>query len=226
MIKHSVSLKNTAFMNRKIKIISIFVLATLLMASCVPVNEAINHNGKRTSQNRNHSSSNRHSSSNKNNSSSSKNNSSSSSSKSDDKANYSDAVYQNSKNYLKKHNTRLTNYCIDWIGTPHVLGGTTKKGVDCSGFVCNVYQDVFNIKLPRRSGDMAKEVNIFSSYNKLKEGDLVFFGKNNINHVGIFLNETNFIHTSTSKGVIVSSLEEKYWKENFHSCGHHPKVKN
>ena len=86
--------------------------------------------------------------------------------------------------------------------------------------------DVYNIELPRRSQDMEKEVNILSSKNKLKEGDLVFFGKNNVNHVGIFLHEDNFIHASTSKGVIVSSLKEKYWKNNFRSCGHHPKIKN
>ena len=135
-------------------------------------------------------------------------------------------VYTTSKDYLKKHPSVLTEYCMSWVGTPHVQGGMSKNGVDCSGFVSNVYKDVYGITLPRRSADMEKEVDLTVKQSQLKEGDLVFFGKNGVNHVGIYLQDNNFIHTSTSKGVIVSSLEEKYWKENYRSCGHHPKVNN
>lgn len=131
-------------------------------------------------------------------------------------------VYANSMKELKSYGSSLTDYCITWVGTPYRSGGTTKKGVDCSGFVGNVYKDVYNINLPRRSVDMQKAVTILSDKNKMKEGDLVFFGKGKVNHVGIFLRNDRFIHASTSKGVIVSSLEEKYWKDKFHSCGHHP----
>ncbi|MBR1774519.1 MAG: C40 family peptidase [Bacteroidales bacterium] len=217
-------------MKRQLKTFLFFAAIVLLMASCMPVNEALQNNSRqRTSQNRtkkptstSSSTSNRKKPSSSNNSSSS----SSSSSSSNNKTNSKDAVYKDSKDYLKKRDTKLSLYCMDWVGTPHVLGGNTKQGVDCSGFVYNVYKDVFDITLPRRSADMENEVKILSNKTKMREGDLVFFGKNGVNHVGIFLNGDNFVHTSTSKGVIVSSLEEKYWKENFRSCGHHPKVNN
>lgn len=134
-------------------------------------------------------------------------------------------VYALSMKELKQYGSNLTDYCISWVGTPYKAGGTTKQGVDCSGFVFNVYNDVYNIKLSRRSSDMAKDVTILSDKKKMKEGDLIFFGKNRINHVGIFIRGDKFIHASSSKGVIVSSLEENYWKTNYHSCGHHPQRK-
>lgn len=133
-------------------------------------------------------------------------------------------IYKRSKVFLNSMNDRLCNYCLSWVGTPHAIGGTTKKGVDCSGFVQNVYKDVYNIMLPRRSGDMEKVVSLIDR-GRLKEGDLLFFGKSNVNHIGIYLKNNMFIHASTSKGVIVSSLEEKYWSQNYRSCGHHQGVK-
>ncbi|MCH3923538.1 MAG: NlpC/P60 family protein [Bacteroidales bacterium] len=138
-------------------------------------------------------------------------------------------VFADSKQYLKEHSTKLTNYCSSWIGTPHVMGGMSKDGVDCSGFVWNVYNDVFNINLPRTSQDMEKAVEIIDNQEDLKEGDLVFFNGgsgNKVNHVGIFINKDKFVHASSSKGVIVSSLNEKYWKNLYRSGGHHPKMKN
>lgn len=135
-------------------------------------------------------------------------------------------IYVQSMQFLKNNASDITDYCVTWVGTPHKMGGMNRDGVDCSGFVCNVYQDVYNVKLPRNSGKMQQECKIYKSITQLKEGDLLFFGKDNVNHVGIFIKKDKFVHASTSKGVIVSSVEEKYWKENFHSCGHHPQVKN
>ncbi|MBR1626949.1 MAG: C40 family peptidase [Bacteroidales bacterium] len=217
-------------MKNCLKIAIAFVIIALLAASCMPVNEALKNNSRKNiTYNGNKGTSSTSSSSNSRRKPVSKENTSGSSSSSADSPNQTnskDAVYSDSKAYLKKHNGKLTEYCMDWVGTPHVLGGNSKKGVDCSGFVYNVYKDVYDIILPRRSADMEKEVKLLNDRNKMKEGDLIFFGKNNVNHVGIFLKDDKFIHTSTSKGVIVSSLEEKYWTQNFRSCGHHPKVKN
>ena len=192
------------------KKLDLFALIVLFFASCVPVKDAMNGTSRSNNSRRHHTTASKKPSNNNNNSSS--NNSSSS----------TDAVYIASKEYLQDNSDKLTNYCLSWIGTPHQIGGTTKQGVDCSGFVYNVYKDVYDIILPRRSADMENAVKLLSNVSKLDEGDLVFFGKTNVNHVGIFLKEDRFIHSSTSKGVIVSSLEEKYWKQNYHSCGYHP----
>lgn len=122
----------------------------------------------------------------------------------------------------------LRAYCLDWLGTPHRMGGTTKQGVDCSGFVCNVYKEIYGISLPRRSQDMAKVCKIIKDKNDLKEGDLVFFNNKKggtINHVGIFLDKDKFIHTSSSKGVTIGKFSETYWAERFRCGGRHPEKK-
>ncbi|MDR2122403.1 MAG: C40 family peptidase [Flavobacteriaceae bacterium] len=105
-------------------------------------------------------------------------------------------------------------------GTPYRYGGNTSSGIDCSGLVCNAFQKA-GVKLPRRSIDISNKGSSVS-ISSVKEGDLLFFatGGGSINHVGIVYNivssgEIFFIHASTSKGVIVSSLKESYWKGKF-----------
>ena len=120
---------------------------------------------------------------------------------------------------------KLMDYCEGWLGTPYRGGGETKQGVDCSGFVLNVYKDVYGIKLPRRSQDMEQACKTTKNLNELKEGDLVFFNNKaggSTNHVGIFLDRDFFIHASTSKGVTISRFDEKYWSERFRCGGKHP----
>lgn len=105
-------------------------------------------------------------------------------------------------------------------GTRYKFGGTTKKGMDCSGLVYTSFQKEA-INLPRSSRDMSTQGKPVS-IKKIKIGDLLFFKtnkrKNVISHVGL-VTETNgvikFIHSSSSKGVIISSLEEKYWQKAF-----------
>lgn len=138
-----------------------------------------------------------------------------------------DSKYHN-RNTTKIPKTELTEYCKDWIGTPHRLGGTTKKGVDCSGFVLNVYKEVYGISLPRTAQEISKAVIPIPEKSKLKEGDLVFFNgrKNKVTHVGIYLSNDAFVHASTSKGVIISSLNDKYWSKIFYFGGRYPEISN
>lgn len=107
-----------------------------------------------------------------------------------------------------------------WLGTPHQIGGMSKNGIDCSGLVNALYNTVYNKGLQRRSSDIfAINVSPIAAH-ELQEGDLVFFkiGKN-ISHVGLYLKDNKFVHSSTSKGVIISSLTESYWDKHFFKAG-------
>jgi len=106
-------------------------------------------------------------------------------------------------------------------GTRYKFGGTDKRGMDCSGLVYVSFKEE-QIALPRISRDMARK-GVRVKLEETEEGDLVFFrtdkNKNVINHVGLVLENKKgvitFIHSTTSRGVIVSSMEEKYWKNAF-----------
>ena len=106
-----------------------------------------------------------------------------------------------------------------WLGTKYKYAGNTKKGVDCSGFTKNIYQEIFGINLARTSGLQFK--NSQPIIGELKLGDLVFFkiNKSRISHVGIYLDNNKFIHSSVSKGVTISSLNDKYYKSKFYKAG-------
>lgn len=128
-------------------------------------------------------------------------------------------------NYLginknKIENEKLFNYIDDWLGTPHKLGGTSKKGIDCSAFVKNIYFEIYNKNIPRTSQDMAKNLKT-KKLKHLKEGDLIFFafGRKKIDHVGIYLHNNYFVHVSTKKGVILSNIEESWYSNYFVDCG-------
>lgn len=119
-------------------------------------------------------------------------------------------------------NHKLYIHAADWIGTPYHAGGTTKRGVDCSGLVAQLYKEVFHIRLSRNTRGLQDDTRKVSR-NNLREGDLVFFttpssGKK-VGHVGIYLKEGKFIHASTGRGVIVSSLREPYYEQHWHSAG-------
>lgn len=108
-----------------------------------------------------------------------------------------------------------------YLGTPYRYGGTTRKGIDCSSFVQRVFQ-IFDHDLPRVSSAQAKEGRLVSN-DELRAGDLVFFatrGKGRVTHVGIVHNvsdqgEVEFIHASTSQGVIVTPLSSNYWSKRY-----------
>lgn len=117
--------------------------------------------------------------------------------------------------------SNIINTALTYSGTRYKFGGTTKNGMDCSGLLYASFSK-HKVSLPRVSYRMAEEgrrVHI----NKVIKGDLLFFktkkNGNRINHVGMVVavenNEIKFIHSSSSRGVIVSSLREGYWKSVF-----------
>lgn len=117
-------------------------------------------------------------------------------------------------------NSKLRSAIESWYGTPYLYGGCTKQGVDCSCFVGNVYKSVYGITLKRTANDIYEQSTVVSR-NKLKEGDLVFFTNSNqkVSHVGIYLRDDMFVHSSTSQGVIISKLTNTYWSKHFYKGG-------
>ncbi len=114
----------------------------------------------------------------------------------------------------------IIDYAKTFQGTRYKFGGTTNAGMDCSGLVYTAFQKE-NITLPRISRDMATK-GILISFKDIEAGDLVFFKtskKNTITHVGLVVEskrgEVRFIHSTTHAGVIISSLDEDYWKKAF-----------
>lgn len=103
----------------------------------------------------------------------------------------------------------------DWKGTPYVLGGSSSRGVDCSSFVRIVFDSYFDIDLPSNT---RTQLNAGSGIRRgaLRTGDLVFFrtGRKTL-HVGIITKGKDFLHASTSNGVMISSLGEYYWSSRY-----------
>ena len=131
---------------------------------------------------------------------------------------------KNKKSSKEGPNAKAASILSDaekYLGAPYRAGGMTYSGFDCSGFVNTVFAEN-DIKLTRRSADQAKE-GVGINIENVKHGDLLFFataGGKRVSHVGIVHTITNdgeikFIHASTSKGVIISSLEEAYWDKAF-----------
>ncbi|HRP01270.1 MAG TPA: C40 family peptidase [Candidatus Kapabacteria bacterium] len=113
---------------------------------------------------------------------------------------------------------KIINEAKNWIGTPYQYGGESMQGVDCSGFVMSVYHNV-GLDMPRTSDQQFNYANKVSKRNR-EAGDLIFFEKNNrIFHVGIYIGSNSMIHASTSKGVIIQSLDDAYFKERYNSSG-------
>jgi lipoprotein Spr/probable lipoprotein NlpC len=101
----------------------------------------------------------------------------------------------------------LYRFITDWTGVKYRLGGLDKEGIDCSGFALLLQKDIYGQTLPRRSKDQAETIKQ-KKLEELKEGDLIFFsfGKKEIDHVGVFLNNNFFVHASTTRGVVVDNL--------------------
>ncbi len=123
-------------------------------------------------------------------------------------------------------NFSLYRFIDEWYGVRYRLGGDDKQGIDCSAFAQKLYENVFCTNLVRTAMEQFKSCRLVKSIDSLKEGDLVFFqtrGKR-VSHVGIYLTNHFFVHASSSKGVMISSLEETYWSRLYAGAGIIPEI--
>ncbi len=109
-----------------------------------------------------------------------------------------------------------------WLGTKYEYGGHSRGGTDCSGMVMEVFKSSAGIALPRNSREQM-EACLSIDRKHLKPGDLVFFANNlrtgRIGHVGLYVGEGKIIHATSSRGVIISSLDEDYWHNHYAASG-------
>jgi len=111
--------------------------------------------------------------------------------------------------------TTLQQMFERYQGTPYRYGGTTARGFDCSGFITTVYREGLGQNLPRSTKHMLQSGQAVDP-EQIRPGDLVFFRiRRNLKHAGIYMGNGQFIHSSTSVGVTMSSLTSNYWQDRF-----------
>lgn len=111
---------------------------------------------------------------------------------------------------------KMSRIINSYLGVPYQYGGDTKSGTDCSGLVAQVYRKYAGFNLPRSTKKLYQLVKQVEQ-DDLAYGDLVFFsdGWFSVSHVGIYIGEGRFVHSAKSSGVIVSSLNENYYRRRY-----------
>jgi len=116
-------------------------------------------------------------------------------------------------------NLKMFEFIDEWYGTRYHLGGTTKKGIDCSAFTQLLFSSVYGISLARTARDQYRNSSRISRTH-LQQGDLLFFNtRGGVSHVGVYLQNNKFVHASTSGGVTISDLYDPYWLRRFVGVG-------
>lgn len=116
---------------------------------------------------------------------------------------------------------RVITEAKTYIGTKHVMGGLSSNGIDCSGLLYVSFQASGITNVPRTAEDFARYGLVIINTNELQAGDLVFFTNTYrtsklVTHAGICLGNGDFIHTSSSKGVMISRINDPYyWRKKF-----------
>jgi lipoprotein Spr len=121
-------------------------------------------------------------------------------------------------------NQDLFNQIYQWYGVPYHYGGASKTGTDCAGFVKSVFKAIYNVDLARSA--TAQYPQCRQVVGEPHEGDLVFFNIRGryLSHVGIYLQNGYFVHAATHSGVVISNLNEPYYKAYFYRFGAPPTV--
>ncbi len=116
-------------------------------------------------------------------------------------------------------NKALYNFIDDWWGTRYRYGGADRKGIDCSAFCGKLMNDIYGVNMDRTAREQFRQCKKIDSED-LKEGDLVFFNtRGGVSHVGFYLGNNYFVHSSVHAGVTISSLLDDYYNKKFISGG-------
>jgi hypothetical protein len=126
---------------------------------------------------------------------------------------------KNNSNLSTKEFIRFGRIIESFLGKPYRDRTESGQILDCSQLTRQIFSRFNGTKLPRMARDQYKE-GVAVSRQKMQFGDLVFFRTDgrSISHVGIYINNDEFVHASSSNGVIISSIREKYWKKRFVGC--------
>ena len=121
---------------------------------------------------------------------------------------------------VELYNAELYAFIDEWYATPHCIGGKSKQCIDCSGFSAVLYQKLYHKEIQGSSASIFTQCKPVRQKDVV-EGDFVFFkiNQNKVSHVGIYLGNHRFVHASTTRGVMISSLEENYYKKWFEGFG-------
>lgn len=118
------------------------------------------------------------------------------------------------------NNLALFDFIDEWMYTPYQYGGNSKSGIDCSRLSILLLQEVYHKSVTGSSADISRQTEPVAK-NKLKEGDLVFFDINSdeVSHMGVYLANDKFIHSTAKAGVIISDLNDAYYSKYFTGGG-------
>jgi cell wall-associated NlpC family hydrolase len=118
-------------------------------------------------------------------------------------------------------NFNLYLFIDEWYGTRYKWGGTDSTGIDCSAFSQKLYGKVYGVDILRTARQQHHHAERVKYPDDANEGDLVFFRIHHlrVSHVGVYLANGFFVHSSSSKGVMISNLNDRYWRRRFAGCG-------
>jgi lipoprotein Spr len=121
-------------------------------------------------------------------------------------------------------NTHLLNFIDEWWGTPYKYGGIDKAGIDCSAFTGKLLATIYNVTTARTAAEQYQQCEKIAPED-LMEGDLVFFKTSgSISHVGMYLGNQYFVHSSVQSGVTISSMADGYYSKKFVGFGRMAKL--
>lgn len=127
-------------------------------------------------------------------------------------------AYRDGSRLSGRQRDKLTETAGKYLGSSYKFGGTSANGFDCSGLVYRIYREALGWKLPRTTEEQYK-ISVKVNSGKARPGDLVFFRINGagVDHVGMMMNNYQFVHASTSSGVIISDFSSEYYRQKFSS---------